>query len=69
MHPWKRRGGIPLGKALATELNPAAMEQDHYGAFFLPDGDVTPDGKFFLVVNPPPDAPGPIAIVANWDVG
>ena len=34
---WKvsSKGGEP---APATERNPAAMEQDHYGAFFLPDG-------------------------------
>jgi hypothetical protein len=30
--------------------------------------DVTPDGQRFLVVNPPPDLPGSIQIVTNWDV-
>jgi serine/threonine protein kinase len=30
--------------------------------------DATPDGQRFLVTNPPPDKPGPIAIVTNWDV-
>ena len=35
---------------------------------WVPGWDVTPDGQRFLVVNPPPDMPGPIAIVTNWDV-
>ena len=30
--------------------------------------DVTLDGQRFLVVNPPPDLPGSIQIVTNWDV-
>jgi hypothetical protein len=38
------------------------------GGQWVPGWDVTPDGKFFLVVNPPPDVPGSIKIVTNWDV-
>ena len=38
------------------------------GGQMTPGWDVTPDGKRFLVVNPPPDVPTSIAIVTNWDV-
>ena len=38
------------------------------GGQWVPGWDVTPDGKRFLVVNPPPDVPGSIKIVTNWDV-
>jgi serine/threonine protein kinase/Tol biopolymer transport system component len=38
------------------------------GGQMTPGWDVTPDGKRFLVVNPPPDMPTSIAIVTNWDV-
>jgi hypothetical protein len=37
------------------------------GGQWVPGWDVTPDGKRFLVANPPPDAPGSIAIVTNWE--
>jgi len=38
------------------------------GGQWVPGWDVTPDGKRFLVVNPPPDVAGSIKIVKNWDV-
>ena len=38
------------------------------GGQWVPGWDVTPDGQRFLVVNPPPDVPGSIKIVTNWDV-
>ena len=38
------------------------------GGQWVPGWDVTPDGKRFVVVNPPPDVPGSIKIVTNWDV-
>jgi Tol biopolymer transport system component len=38
------------------------------GGQVVPAWDVTPDGKRFLVMNPPPDVPGSIKIVHNWDV-
>ena len=38
------------------------------GGQWAPGWDVTPDGKRFLVANPPPDAPTSIAIITNWDV-
>jgi hypothetical protein len=38
------------------------------GGQWVPGWDVTPDGKRFLVVNPPPDVPGSINVVTNWEV-
>jgi eukaryotic-like serine/threonine-protein kinase len=38
------------------------------GGQWAPAWDVMPDGQRFLVTNPPPDVPGSIAIVTNWDV-
>jgi len=68
LHVAERAGSATDFNLRPRRLFPLPFGFQIAGGQWVPGWDVTPDGKRFLVVNPPPDVPGSIAIVTNWDV-